>query len=58
MVGEIEEDRPVSRPVWTDAAGRVRAAGTARLDEVGGHVGFALDHPDVETVSGSQEQAR
>jgi len=52
VVGEIEEGRPATPPVWTDAEGRVRAAGTARLDEVGERFGLALDHPDVDTVSG------
>jgi len=52
VVGEIEEGRPATAPVWTDAEGRVRAAGTARIDEVGERFGMALDHPDVDTVSG------
>jgi CBS domain containing-hemolysin-like protein len=52
VVGEIEEGRPVPPPVWTDAERRVRAAGTARLDEVGERFGAALDHTDVDTVSG------
>jgi CBS domain containing-hemolysin-like protein len=52
VVGEIEEGRPATPPVWADAEGRVRAAGTARLDEVGERFGLALDHPDVDTVSG------
>jgi len=52
VVGEIEEGRPALPPVWTDAAGSVHAAGTARRDEVGERFGLALDHPDVDTVSG------
>ena len=52
VVGEIEEGRPATPPVWTDGDGRVRAAGTARLDEVGERFGLALNHPEVDTVSG------
>jgi CBS domain containing-hemolysin-like protein len=52
IVGEIDEGRPTAPPVWTDSEGHVRAAGTARLDEVGERFGLALDHPDVDTVSG------
>ncbi|HEU0053321.1 MAG TPA: hemolysin family protein, partial [Longimicrobium sp.] len=51
VVGEIEEG---SRhpDVHRDAEGRVHAAGTARLDEVGEFLGVVLEHEDVDTVSG------
>jgi CBS domain containing-hemolysin-like protein len=52
IVGEIEEGRAATPPVWIDGEGRVRAAGTARLDEVGERFGLALEHPEVDTVSG------
>ncbi|MBM4440595.1 MAG: HlyC/CorC family transporter [Candidatus Rokubacteria bacterium] len=52
IIGEIDEGRPAAPAVGTGADGRVHAAGTARLDEIGERFGVALSHPDVDSVSG------
>jgi len=51
IVGEVEEGK--ARPViYRDAAGRLRASGIVRLDEVGQALGREIEHPEVDTVSG------
>ena len=51
VVGEIEEGR-ARMPIVRDAAGRLHARGTVRLEELAEPLGHSLDHPKVTTVSG------
>jgi CBS domain containing-hemolysin-like protein len=52
VVGEIEEGY-VQRPdVYQDTGGRLRVAGTVRIDDVGEALGVVLEHEEVDTVSG------
>ena len=52
VVGEIEEGW-VHRPELSrDPSGRLLAAGTVRIEEVGEELGVVLEHPEVDTVSG------
>ena len=51
VVGEIEEGRGRT-PIVRLGPGRIRARGTVRLHEAGDALGLALEHPDVQTVSG------
>ena len=44
------EDEPSE--IRTDESGIVRVLGTVRLDALGERLGTALDHPDVDSVSG------
>ena len=52
VVGEIEEGTQSRPDVYRDEEGRVIAAGTVRLDEVGDFIGVVLEHEEVDTVSG------
>lgn len=51
VVGEIGDPGDTAT-LQRDAGGTLRAAGTARLDEVGEALGLALEHDEVNTVSG------
>ena len=51
VVGEIEEGPGATGP-RRDAAGRLRVAGTMRLDELGQLFDLELGHEDVDSVSG------
>jgi CBS domain containing-hemolysin-like protein len=52
VVGKVEEGGFATIDMYVDAAGRLRAPGTARLDEVAERLGVALEHEEVESVSG------
>jgi CBS domain containing-hemolysin-like protein len=51
VVGEIEEGRG-RMPIVRDAAGRLHARGTVRLEELTEPLGGSIEHPKVTTVSG------
>jgi CBS domain containing-hemolysin-like protein len=51
VVGEIEEGRE-RPPIVREADGRLLVRGTVRLDDAGRALGVALEHPDVQSVSG------
>jgi CBS domain containing-hemolysin-like protein len=52
MVGEMAEGEQAEEEVYRGRDGRLRAAGTLRLEELGQHLGLALEHEEVETISG------
>ena len=52
VVGDIEEGTPVNKPMFRDGEGRLRVAGTMRLDEVGEQFDLDLEHEDVDSISG------
>jgi len=52
VVGEIDEGAPDDPSLTRLADGRVRAAGTVRLDELGHELQLELEHEEVESVSG------
>lgn len=52
ITGEIQEEIAEPPSMTRDAAGRLSVDGTVRLEEVGEELGIALDHPEVDTVSG------
>lgn len=52
MVGEMGEGEGVEEEVYRGRDGRLRAAGTLRLEELGQQLGLVLEHEEVETVSG------
>ncbi len=52
VVGDIEEGTSQLPDISHDAAGRLRVAGTVRLEEVGEALGATLEHEEVDTVSG------
>jgi CBS domain containing-hemolysin-like protein len=52
VVGEIDESPGGKPPIYADEAGRLRVAGTVRLEEVGQRFGLDLAHEDVASVSG------
>jgi CBS domain containing-hemolysin-like protein len=52
VVGDIEEGPSQLPDISRDAAGRLRVAGTVRLEEVGEALGATLEHEEVDTVSG------
>jgi CBS domain containing-hemolysin-like protein len=52
VVGEIDEGVPGPPEVYRDSLGQLHVSGTMRLDEVGEHLGVALEHEEVFTVSG------
>ena len=51
VVGEIEEGRE-RPPIVRELDGRLLVRGTVRLDDAGRALGVALEHPDVQSVSG------
>jgi CBS domain containing-hemolysin-like protein len=51
VVGEIG-DSATPAPAESDAAGVLRVAGTARLEELGEALDLVLEHEEVDTVSG------
>ena len=51
VVGDIEEGQG-RRSLVREAAGRVRARGTVRLEEAAQALGCSMDHPKVTTISG------
>jgi len=51
VVGEIEEGRGRT-PIARDRSGRLLVRGAVRLKDAGDALGIALDHPDVQSVSG------
>lgn len=52
LVGEIEEGAATLPSIYVDDQGHTRAAGTARLEQVGEALGIPLEDEDVDTVSG------
>jgi CBS domain containing-hemolysin-like protein len=52
VVGDIEEGITRRPDISTDADGRLRVAGTVRLDEAGDALGVTLEQEEVDTVSG------
>ena len=52
VVGDIDEGAPAAPALLASADGRVRVAGTLRLDELGQHFNIDLEHEEVESVSG------
>lgn len=53
VVGDIEDRATGQRPeLYRGADGHLRAAGTVRVEEVGEALERALDHEEVDTVSG------
>ncbi|MEW5978036.1 MAG: hemolysin family protein [Acidobacteriota bacterium] len=51
VMGEMHEDSEPSE-LQFDGQGRLRAAGTVRLEEIGERLGVDLEHEEVETVGG------
>lgn len=53
VIGGIDEEAATGHPeIHRDALGYLHAAGTVRLEEVGESLGLALEHEEVDTVSG------
>lgn len=52
VVGQIEEEVSLRPEIYRDSEGRWHVAGTARIEEVGERLEQALEHEDVDTVSG------
>ncbi|MDQ3522762.1 MAG: HlyC/CorC family transporter, partial [Gemmatimonadota bacterium] len=52
VVGDVEEGSGAIPRSFRGADGRLRAAGTVRLDQVGDFLGIVLEHDEVDTVSG------
>lgn len=52
VVGEIDERPGAKPPIYADEAGRLHAAGTVRLSELGQRFDLDLMHEDVDSVSG------
>ena len=52
VVGDIDEGHPVAPPLVVHGDGSVTAAGTLRLDELGGSFNLDLEHEEVDSVSG------
>ncbi len=52
VVGEIDEGEPASPPLVPSSDGSVTAVGTVRLDELGQYLHVAIEHEDVDSVSG------
>jgi CBS domain containing-hemolysin-like protein len=52
IVGEFGEDLGGRPELHTDGEGRLHAAGTVRLERLGGKLGVVLEHEEVDTVGG------
>jgi CBS domain containing-hemolysin-like protein len=51
VVGDIEEGR-ARPPITREGGGQLRVRGTVRLKDAGDALGTAMDHPEVQTISG------
>jgi CBS domain containing-hemolysin-like protein len=51
VVGEIDEGRGRT-PIWREPSGRLLVRGTVRIKDAGDALGCALEHPEVQTISG------
>lgn len=52
VVGDIDEDPNAPRTMYRGPDGRLRVAGTVRLDELSAEIGRALEHEEVDTAGG------
>jgi CBS domain containing-hemolysin-like protein len=52
IVGEIREDMTDKPEIYKDRLGRLKVAGTVRVENVGEELGMVLEHDEVDTVSG------
>jgi CBS domain containing-hemolysin-like protein len=52
VIGELADSESGSVEIEEMASGHLRVAGTARLEEVGEHLGMSLEHDEVDSVSG------
>ncbi len=52
VTGEIQDEPAEPQSIVRDASGRLRVAGTVRIEEVGEALGCVLEHPEVDSVSG------
>jgi CBS domain containing-hemolysin-like protein len=52
VVGKVPEGAFEVGEIIEDGQGRILAAGTVRLAELGERTGIRLEHPEVDTVSG------
>jgi CBS domain containing-hemolysin-like protein len=52
VVGDIEEDKDHPQEIYQDELGRWHVDGTVHLDDLSEETGIALEHEDVDTVSG------
>lgn len=52
VTGEILDEPAEQQSIVRDAEGRLRVAGTVRIEQVGEALDVVLEHPDVDSVSG------
>lgn len=52
LIGEIEEEMHRRPEIHKDSKGQLHVAGTVRVEEVGEHLNLALEHEEIDTVSG------
>jgi CBS domain containing-hemolysin-like protein len=52
VVGDITEDKGEVPDIVLETPGRLRSAGSVRVEEIGDALGVVLEHAEVDTVSG------